>query len=73
MHLLARHGTLKEELILIGWFFFFLEIWESKVRKEQLNKLPIIIPLVIYHGKERWKASAALKEMKQHRGTDPLC
>nr|WP_273039448.1 Rpn family recombination-promoting nuclease/putative transposase [Tepidanaerobacter syntrophicus] len=67
----TRH--IKRRIDLDRLVLLFLEIWETKVRKEQLNKLPIIIPLVIYHGKERWKASAALKEMKQHRGTDSLC
>nr|WP_242843516.1 Rpn family recombination-promoting nuclease/putative transposase [Clostridium tetani] len=30
---------------------YMIEIWESKIKKEKTDKLPMIIPLVIYHGK----------------------
>lgn len=40
-----------------------LEIWEAKVKKENTNELPIIIPLVIYHGKDDRNIKGTLGEM----------
>ena len=38
-------------------------IWQTKLNKEQLRDLPIIIPLVIYHGKGNWIAAKSLGNM----------
>lgn len=40
-----------------------IEIWETKIKKEGTNELPIIIPLVIYHGKDNWNIKTTLGEM----------
>jgi len=40
-----------------------IEIWDSKIKKEGTNELPIIIPLVIYHGKDNWNIKITLGEM----------
>lgn len=42
---------------------YMIEIWEAKVKKEKSEELPIIIPLVIYHGKSDWKVKSTLGEM----------
>ena len=31
------------------------EIWNAKMKKEKMDQVPLIIPLVIYHGSDRWK------------------
>ncbi len=40
-----------------------LEIWEAKVKKEIPSELPIVIPIVIYHGNDEWKIKTTLGEM----------
>ena len=40
-----------------------IEIWESKIKKEKIYELPIILPIVIYHGKDKWNISTTLGEM----------
>ncbi|WP_237915735.1 Rpn family recombination-promoting nuclease/putative transposase [Anaerosalibacter bizertensis] len=42
---------------------YMIEIWEAKINKEKTYQLPIIIPLVIYHGKDRWNLSTNLGEL----------
>lgn len=37
-----------------------IEIWENKLNKEKADTLPIIIPLVIYHGREKWNTEKTL-------------
>ncbi len=40
-----------------------MEIWEAKIKKEKADELPMIIPLVIYHGKDSWNIKTTLGEM----------
>jgi predicted transposase/invertase (TIGR01784 family) len=42
---------------------YMIEIWEAKVKKEKTDELPVIIPLVIYHGNDEWKIKTTLGEM----------
>ncbi len=37
-----------------------VSIWEQKVDKEKAAKLPIIIPMVIYHGEDEWHLDPTL-------------
>jgi predicted transposase/invertase (TIGR01784 family) len=39
---------------------YMTEIWNTKVNKEKAEELPIIIPLVIYHGKTAWRTGRTL-------------
>ncbi len=49
---------------------YMIKIWESKTSKEKSLKLPLIIPLVIYHGKEKWNIDK--KFIKMVAGIDEL-
>ena len=40
-----------------------IEIWESKIEKEGLSEIPVIIPLVIYHDKNQWQVKTKLSDM----------
>ncbi len=35
-------------------------IWESKLKESKTDKLPLIIPMVVYHGQEKWHSSLKL-------------
>lgn len=48
---------------------YMVRIWEQKI-KELDQKIPVVIPLVVYHGKDRWKIKTSLGEMI--RGYDEL-
>ena len=39
-----------------------VDIWEAKMDKE-IGKLPIVIPLVVYHGKANWRIASSLGDM----------
>lgn len=39
------------------------EIWNRELNKEKVNELPLIIPLVIYHGSQKWKVPKTLGEL----------
>ncbi len=42
---------------------YMVEIWGAKIKKEKADELPVIIPLVVYHGKDQWKIGTTLGEM----------
>ncbi len=33
---------------------YMVEIWNTKISKEEIYELPVIIPLVVYHGEKGW-------------------
>jgi Putative transposase, YhgA-like. len=49
---------------------YIVRIWEQKIKKEFDLKIPVVIPLVLYHGKDKWKIKTSLGEMI--RGYDEL-
>jgi hypothetical protein len=54
IYFLFEHKSYRSPKIALQLLKYMLNIWEQKT-KEKDNKLPIIIPLVIYHGKEAWQ------------------
>ncbi|MDO9490955.1 MAG: Rpn family recombination-promoting nuclease/putative transposase [Acetobacterium sp.] len=40
-----------------------VRIWNQKVNRENDTHIPVIIPLVIYHGKTKWKIGAMLSDL----------
>ncbi|WP_075984863.1 Rpn family recombination-promoting nuclease/putative transposase [Bacillus andreraoultii] len=51
---------------------YIIEIWEAKSEKEKSNELPIVIPLVIYHGQKDWNIGLSLGEIIQgYEGLTP--
>ncbi|MEI3612622.1 Rpn family recombination-promoting nuclease/putative transposase [Pseudogracilibacillus sp. SO30301A] len=42
---------------------YMIEIWENKIKKENSYELPIVIPLVIYHGQKSWDIAKTLGDV----------
>lgn len=42
---------------------YIINIWGAKIKKEGTNELPVIIPMLIYHGKDNWNSKIRLSEM----------
>ncbi|WP_028309770.1 Rpn family recombination-promoting nuclease/putative transposase [Desulfitibacter alkalitolerans] len=63
IYFLFEHKSYVSKNIAFQLLKYMLEIWEVKVKKENSNELPVVIPLVIYHGKDNWKVKTTLGEM----------
>lgn len=63
IYFLFEHKSYKDKLVIFQLLRYMIEIWESKIKKENTNELPIIIPLLIYHDKEQWNVKTKLSEM----------
>ena len=63
IYFLFEHKSYTSKNISFQLLKYMTEIWESKINKERIKELPVIIPLVIYHGKNKWNISTTLGEM----------
>ncbi|AHM55613.1 hypothetical protein EAL2_c03100 [Peptoclostridium acidaminophilum DSM 3953] len=63
IYFLFEHKSYSSKNISFQLLKYMIEIWESKIKKERSDELPMIIPLVIYHGKESWNIKTTLGEM----------
>lgn len=50
---------------------YMVRIWERKLEESPTGKIPLIIPMVVYHGQEKWNASRRLSGMIEHYGDLP--
>src|SRR5699024_7300259 len=50
---LLEHKSYKDKMAIFQVNKYILESWMTIVRKENKDELPIIIPMVIYHEKEK--------------------
>lgn len=63
VYLLFEHKSYMSKNISFQLLKYMIEIWETKIKKEKTDNLPMIIPLVIYHGKDSWNIKTTLGEM----------
>jgi predicted transposase/invertase (TIGR01784 family) len=63
IYFLFEHKSYTRKDIAFQLLRYMMEIWETKSKKEKADELPVIIPLVVYHGKDRWKIGTTLGEM----------
>lgn len=55
VYLLFEHKSYSEPWIAFQLLRYMVRIWEYVLEQRQVTILPPIIPLVIYHGEERWQ------------------
>lgn len=63
IYFLFEHKSYISKDIAFQLLKYMIEIWESKTKKEKTYELPVIIPLVIYHGKDSWDIKTSLGQM----------
>lgn len=63
LYLLLEHKSYPDKGITFQLLKYMVEIWEAKRDKERAKEFPMIIPLVIYHGKSKWTIPPSLSEL----------
>lgn len=63
IYFLFEHKSYTSRNISFQLLKYMIEIWEAKIKKENCNVLPMIIPLVIYHGNDKWNVQRMLSDM----------
>ncbi len=63
LYFLFEHKSYEEKNISFQLLKYMIEIWENKLNKEKTDELPIVIPLVIYHGRQKWSMARTLGDL----------
>lgn len=63
LYFLFEHKSYQTKNIVLQLLKYMFEIWNRELNKEKVNELPLIIPLVIYHGSQKWKVPKTLGEL----------
>ncbi|AGL03684.1 Rpn family recombination-promoting nuclease/putative transposase [Desulfoscipio gibsoniae] len=58
LYFLFEHKSQPSRDIAFQLLRYMVEIWNAKISKEETYELPVIIPLVVYHGQEGWNIKA---------------
>ena len=63
LYFLFEHKSYPDRLVALQLLTYMVRIWNQKVNRETHTHIPVIIPLVIYHGKTEWKMGSMLSEL----------
>jgi predicted transposase/invertase (TIGR01784 family) len=63
LYLLFEHKSYLDKNVGLQLLTYLVNIWNQKVKNEKANHIPVIIPMVIYHGKRNWELGNALDTM----------
>ena len=61
IYVLFEHKSYPDKLIGLQLLEYLIQYWKSKIK--QKNKLPLVIPLVIYHGKVNWNIGVRFSDI----------
>ncbi len=63
LYFLFEHKSYIDSGIAFQLLKYMMEIWDLKRNKEHAKELPVVIPIVIYHGKTEWNKPTNLGSM----------
>jgi predicted transposase/invertase (TIGR01784 family) len=55
LYFLFEHKSYPDRMVALQLLTYMVRIWNQKVNKENETHIPVIIPLVICHGRTGWK------------------
>lgn len=62
-YFLFEHKSYPSDDIVLQLYRYLGEIFHAKMNKEKTLEIPIVLPLVMYHGNKQWDAPRSLNEM----------
>lgn len=65
LYFLFEHKSYPSKRIAIQLLHYMVRIWDDKAFKEKKDKIPIIIPMAVYHGKESWNIGLRLSDLME--------
>ncbi len=63
LYFLFEHKSYPDRMVALQLLTYMVRIWNQKVNRENDTHIPVIIPLVIYHGKTQWKMGSMLSDL----------
>jgi len=62
VYFLFEHKSYPDRLAALQLLTYIVRIWNQKVNRENNTHIPVIIPMLIYHGKSKWNVGT-LKDL----------
>lgn len=63
VYFLFEHKSYTSKNVSLQLLKYMTAIWDAKVKNEKRDELPVILPLLIYHGRDRWNAGNTLGDI----------
>jgi predicted transposase/invertase (TIGR01784 family) len=63
VYLLFEHKSYFDKMTPVQMLGYILDIWKLYDKQNKNEKLPTIIPILIYHGDRKWKYGSSLSEL----------
>ncbi|MDO9492910.1 Rpn family recombination-promoting nuclease/putative transposase [Acetobacterium sp.] len=63
LYLLFEHKSYLDKNVGLQLLTYLVNIWNQKIKNEKSKHIPVIIPMVIYHGKRNWELGNSLDTM----------
>ena len=64
IYFLLEHQSTPDFLMPLRFYHYIGDIWELHLKQNpDARKLPVVIPILFYHGKDEWNISPELKDM----------
>lgn len=63
IYFLFEHKSYPYQAIALQLLKYMVKIWDQKAIKENKSTLPPVIPLLLYHGKEKWQHNPNLSSL----------
>lgn len=63
LYFLFEHKSYPYKKITLQLLKYMRSIWELKTKQSEKEKLPLIIPLVLYHGRQKWNVGLRLSDI----------
>lgn len=63
LYLLVDHQSKPDVLMPFRVFKYICNIMDKYVKEQSTKRIPLVFPLVVYHGKQSWKHSCDIKDL----------
>ena len=63
IYFLFEHKSYPDRSIHLQLLEYMIKIWRLQIKQSKSHKLSIVIPLVLYHGRKRWKVAPELSSV----------
>ena len=71
IYILLEHKSLPDVMVALQLFLYLARIWQPNFQDKQ-KPLPLIFPVVFYHGSEKWNVSQQFSSLFDFTGVEAL-
>ncbi|WP_414732924.1 Rpn family recombination-promoting nuclease/putative transposase [Acetobacterium carbinolicum] len=63
LYLLFEHKSYLDKNVGLQLLSYLVSIWNQKIKNEKAGYIPVVVPMVIYHGQRNWELGNSLDTM----------